>query len=107
VAAHEKAEFLKTVETITRINGNGQPYTLPVPEVRIMNHEKIADKIKMAESLTGLVFNYRDWLSSAFVQPMTVGQFETIKEVFKGFAQDFYDNWTHKNTLFINMKPRY
>lgn len=106
VAQYEKDKFLETVETITRIDGNGRPYTLPVPVLMlIFNHtlgKTERDEITAkASACTGLNFDLVH--NTVSVQPTTVSQVDALMQAFPG-KHDFHNGCYYKNTLVFEFK---
>lgn len=96
----EHKKFLETVDTITRINGNGQPYTLPLPKLVIMDtiyNTGFFDDIFRA---TGIKFEKTHWNYEA--QPIKTEQFATFM-LMHNWKHTFYNNSTHKNVLFLKL----
>lgn len=101
IKEYERNEFLKTVETITRINGNGQEYTLPVPVLRLQFSHPITEDerkaiVAKASLATGLDFELTFHYSQ--VQPVTVDQVNALKEAFP-HTYKFHNGCYFKNTL--------
>jgi len=98
IAAHAKREFLKGCETITRINGNNQPYTLPVPEIIIKAENLNEVFLTTLRENTGLEF-----IKSFFgysVQPTKLEQIAKLL-LTHNFKSTFYNNSTYNNTLML------
>ncbi len=99
VKNHEEAEFLKTAETVTQFNGNGQEYTQPIPRVLIKSDTPLNDHfIENLEKNTGLKFvptwgglTCQPTKSVQIVALLCTANFETKR----------YDNWQYKNTLVL------
>lgn len=101
IKEHERNEFLKTVETVTRTDGNGRDYTLPVPVLRLQFGPSITDAqrrdiVRKASSATGLPFNLTSHYSQ--VQPTTRGQVYALEQAFPG-KHSFHNGSFFKNTL--------
>lgn len=88
-------------ETITRTNGNGQEYTLPIPELLIqLQSSKNLDKVvKDVKDKTGLLMELAGGCNIR-VQPLTVIQSNIIENMLK-FESTYYNNGDTKNTLFL------
>lgn len=99
IAKYEHQQFLKTVETITRINGNGHPYTLPLPELVIknLNYAPFLDEL---EQVSGLRFKPHFMGYSA--QPMTHEQMSKVM-LSHNFKTTFYNNSTFTNTMVLDI----
>jgi hypothetical protein len=99
IKAYEKAQFLKTVDTITRINGNGQPYTLPLPEV-VIKSDNINDvALAHIKENTGLEFTKATWAGYK-AQPVKHEQLTTLLLTYD-FACKYYNNGSTENTLYL------
>lgn len=104
IPQHEKKILQEKSETITRINGNGNPYTLHMPMIYldrnifkdIKNWHELENGIK--RDLHGLEFIYQGW--NFKTQPMTKNEIDTFLRSGKYHAK-FYNNGTYRNTLFI------
>lgn len=90
-------KIVEQSETITRINGNGQPYTLHMPKLLILDRygNYSGDKI----TLSGLTFN-KVTFNNYSCQPMTLEQVNTLLEK-NDFKATFYNNSDFKNTLIL------
>jgi hypothetical protein len=101
IKAYEKKLLQDKAEKITRINGNGNEYTTPLPEL-VINAEELNDVyLNHLEKQTGLRFikSYRG--QSCYVcQPMTCQQF-TLLMLSSNFTTKYYSNWMWDNTLFL------
>ena len=86
------------METITRINGNKQPYTLPVPKVIILTDEINDVALQHIKENTGLDFVKIGWGYEA--QPTTSAQITALILTYN-FKTNYYNNWQHKNTLLL------
>jgi hypothetical protein len=93
IKAHEKRIFLESLPTITRINGNGQKYTLPLPEIVIqgIKNKEFFDHI---EAETGLKF------VEGKTQPTTHEQINTLL-IGHNFKTKFYNNGNNPNLLVL------
>jgi hypothetical protein len=86
------------METVTRVNGNGQSYTSDLPRLLIMN--KFINDVALAHitANTGLVFVKTAWWYEA--QPETALQIATLLMTYN-YKTRYYDNWDFKNTLML------
>lgn len=101
---HRKKLIRDQAETITRINGNGQPYTLPLPEVHIkannlwnsvyLEHFEKQICAKLERSAYGYTF-----------QPLTHEQLNTVL-LLNSWKTDFHNNSCHRNTLFLTIAEK-
>lgn len=90
---YEKIEE-ERAETITRTNGNGQEYTLPLPKVVIYHiAETEAEELGKKFDL-----NFKKVGSHFKAQLMKTSQFEAIQKL-SGFEITYYNNCSWKNTL--------
>lgn len=89
----KRKQFLTTCETITRIDGNGSPYTLPVPELFILTGAK-DEKI----NLSGL--NFKPYWSGLKYQPKTIKEINTLLQN-NSFKGTFYNCGGHNNQLHL------
>jgi len=97
IERYEREQFLKTVDTVTRINGNGQPYTLPLPEVVIQDQINDAG-IGLIESNTGLKFSKCGLGYKA--QPVKHEQLNALMLTYN-FSCKYYNNGTFQNQLML------
>ena len=101
--AERKKELKRAkAEKITRINENGQPYTLPLPEITILEpHAAYKDKAAQKENffLCGIKFKPNHW-GTITGQPMKLSQIENLLNSFN-FSGTYYNNGSHKNALFL------
>jgi hypothetical protein len=89
------AKYLEGAETITRTDGNGRPYTLPVPKLRFLNltdAEALSIGNSIGLTLKRLACNVHE------VQPLKIKQVEVVKAI-KGYKNDFHNGCYYKNTL--------
>lgn len=101
IKRHEKKLLQAQAETITRINGNGQEYTLPLPELYI-NEQFLNDYFfQNVEKQTGLKFTKSAW--GYVAQPMKHSQITTLFAMYN-FESTYYNNSTHENMYFLKMK---
>lgn len=87
------------METITRINGNGQPYTVDMPKVVILTDEINDVALKHIEDNTGLHFT-NEHTRNYEAQPTTAAQITALILTYN-FKTQYYNNWDAKNTLFL------
>jgi len=102
VAELKRQKLISKSETITRTNGNGQPYTLHMPEITItVMHDDYKNKAVKGENLklAGLNFKVCHW-GNLKVQPMTKKQINTLLKVYD-FTGTYYNNGTYQNELFL------
>ena len=97
VAELKKQKLIDKAEKITRINGNGQEYILPVPEIQI---NELGKDLKFGECLkiSGLKFVKKYW--NLQTQPMKVEQVNRLLR-WNNFKGTFYNNGTYKNVLIL------
>lgn len=106
VARLKKQKHIEKSETITRINGNGQPYTMHLPEIIILKpHKEYKDKFIKGEFLTlaGLKFKISHW-GNAHFQPMKITQINKLVKMYS-FKGEFHNNATSKNILYLEETP--
>jgi len=102
VAELKRQKLIAKSETITRINGNGQPYTLHMPEITItVLHDAYKNEAVKGEKLTlgGLNFKVDHW-GNLKVQPMTKKQIDTLLKSYN-FTGTYYNNGTYQNELYL------
>jgi hypothetical protein len=98
IKEHEKKLIRDRAEKITLINGNGQPYTLPLPEIHI-NTDNINDvALKHIYENTGLSFVRCGW--SYVCQPLEHKQIVALLMTYN-LSFRFYNNACHYNTLMV------
>lgn len=108
VREYEKEQYRQQAETITRINGNGNPYSMPVPELLILSKREkgkmtdipVPDGLREICAKYGKV--YSNELYSVTVQPLTITAMCKILGAHEN-TPTFYDNWNYKNTLMIQL----
>lgn len=88
---------MKDVEKITRINGNGTPYTMPLPKVFILGALNDVARAHIKEN-TGLEFVEVAW--GWEVQPETSAEIAALFLTYN-FSSTYYNNADHKNLLFL------
>jgi len=97
VAELKRQKLIDKAEKITRINGNGQEYILPVPEIQI---NELGKDLKIGDCLkiSGLKFVKKYW--NLQTQPMKVKQVNRLLR-WNNFKGTFYNNGTYKNVLIL------
>jgi len=102
IKRHEKKLIQDQAETITRLNGNGQEYTTPLPELIILADNLNEVYLNNLNKQTGLNF-VKSWNgSNCYVcQPMTCKQFTTLL-MCCNFETKYYNNSMHNNTMFLS-----
>jgi len=86
------------METITRINGNRQPYTTDMPKISILaKHINDVALAHITEN-TGLVFEKGPWSYDA--QPTTSAQIVALILTYN-YKTQYHNNGTNQNTLFL------
>lgn len=102
IKKYEEKLLAEQAEKITRINGNGQEYTLPLPRVRIIAGYDKVDEVK--KKLKRNIKLDLEVLGNVLAgQIMTHVQFEKLKSL-KGFKSTFYNNCTYNNTLMLEIE---
>jgi hypothetical protein len=86
------------MESITRINGNGQPYTLPMPKIAILTKEINNTALAHIEENTGLKFTRSSWYYES--QPTTSTQITALILTYN-FKTEYHNNASNHNTLFL------
>lgn len=91
---------METLElpTVTRINGNGQPYTSSIPKLIMMGfcNDVALSHIK---DNTGLEFKPGSW-GNLEVQPTDFKQITALFMTYN-FKSRYYDNWNYTNTIVL------
>lgn len=102
IKEYEKQQIRNRAETVTMINGNGQEYTQPLPEVYI---NSFINDVALAgiEEETGLKFTKA--MSGYITQPMTHKQLCTLI-ISNNFKSTYYNNCTFKNMLFLEFNHK-
>lgn len=103
VQRKEQQMYRDRAETITRVNGNGQEYTLPVPEIRIQQGIT-EEQIQQIEKVSGLKFTKGPY-NEYWVQPLKISEYSAVKDYCKWEAT-YYNNSTFHNTLYLKL-PKY
>ena len=85
-------------ETITRINGNGRPYTLGLPKIVIQGQMNDVALAHITEN-TGLVFTVGNWHNYE-AQPTESKQIVALFLTYN-FKTRYYNNADSKNTLYL------
>lgn len=98
IEAFHKKQIRDKAETITRINGNGKEYTLPLPEIRVASRELNSVALDWIKKQTGLTFIKKAW--DYEVQPMKNEQITKLVSMYK-FKSTFYNNSMYNNTLYL------
>lgn len=86
------------MEQITRINGNGQPYTLDLPKLVWITKNINDVALKHIEENTGLVWTKRWWCYEA--QPTTSAQVAAMFLTYN-FKTRYYNNLSFPNQLHL------
>ena len=86
-----------TIETITRVDGNGRPYTLPLPRLQIVGTMNDVAKENL-ETQTGLQFTLN--FTGLTAQPTHGWQIAALLMTCN-FKTRFYNNGSTHNTLFL------
>lgn len=99
IADYAKKLYRDQAETITRINGNGQPYTLPLPELHIQVINGLHElPLKHIEENTGLKFTPSSY--GYTVQPLKASQIVTLFGTYN-FSSTYYNNASISNALVL------
>ncbi len=85
-------------ETITRINGNGKPYTVGLPKLYILGRFNDTALEHIAEN-TGLRF-VPAGINGLEAQPDNSQQIAALFMTYN-FKTRYYDNWDAKNTIML------
>jgi len=94
----EKEIYREKAEKITRINGNGQEYTLPIPEIHLISVSP--EQIKQVERISGLTFK-PTW-NGAWVQPLKQIEIENVRGSLKWADEVYYNNGSVKNSIYFH-----
>lgn len=86
------------MESITRVNGNGQKYTTELPTIHIMNDMNDA-AIAHIEENTGLKFERNSW-NQLTAKPVSSAQIVGLLLTYN-FKTQYHSNATNSNTLFL------
>lgn len=98
IAAYEKQLIRDKAEKITLINGNNQPYTLPLPEIHINASEINEIALNHIFECSGLRFVRGAW--SYICQPMEARQIVALLMTYN-FKSRFYNCSMHNNTMML------
>lgn len=109
IKKYEKERYRLKAETITRINGNGQPYTMPIPELVIMAKREphkmpeleIPINVQEICKKHGAIIE-GEKIYTITVQPLTLKAMADILGAHKN-ESTFYNNWQYENTLLIKL----
>lgn len=109
IKRYEKELYKLKAETITRINGNGQPYTLPIPELVILakrEPHKMPD-LQIPLNVQEICKKHGAIIKDGkcfeiTIQPLTLKAMAEIIGAHPN-TSTFYDNWDYKNTLLIKL----
>lgn len=102
VQEKEKEMYRTKAETITRKDGNGNFYTLPLPELIIQNVTE--EQIKQIESLSGLNFEPSGY-GQYRCQPLKKSELQAVI-MFPHFEGTFYNNSMCKNSLYLKFTKK-
>ena len=86
------------MEKITRINGNGQPYTENMPKIAILTGAINDVALAHIAENTGLNFIKSAWYYEA--QPTTSAQIAALILTYN-FKTEYHNNASNNNTLFL------
>lgn len=101
IKAYEKKLIRDKAEKITRIDGNGNPYTLPIPELFISQKYIKEEVITEIKEKTGIFFVPVPWGYSC--QPMRQQQIDNLLNIYD-FDSEYYNNAWFSNVLFLKLK---
>ena len=87
------------MDTITRINGNGQPYTTDLPKIVYLTKHINDVALAHIKENTGLDFVIGGW-SNYEAQPTESRQIAALLMTYN-FKTRYYNNASNKNTLFL------
>jgi len=99
IKAYEKKSIQMKAETVTRINGNGQPYTLPLPEVIIQADE--LNTVFLSHLIKNTGMEFKKGFGGYAAQPMKHSQLTTLL-LTHNFECKYYNNGSWHNTLFLS-----
>lgn len=97
----ERELYREKAEKITRKDGNGYPYTLPVPEIILQGVTE--EQVKEIEKLSGLQFDPYSFGESYRCQPLKITELLAVC-AYQYWDGTFYNNWTWKNTFYLKYK---
>ena len=86
-------------ETITLINGNGQPYTRGLPALRILGYMNPV-ALEHVRDNTGLTFQQVGPGNMYEAQPIEAKQIVALFMTYN-FKTKHYDNWQARNTIYL------
>ena len=99
IEALKKQKIIEQSETITRINGNGQEYTMHMPEIIIIRGA--ADrKLKRGETINISSLKFVSDSYHLKAQPMKLKQINNLLK-HNNFKGEFYNNASNKNKLYL------
>lgn len=87
------------IETLTRLNGNRQEYTLPLPKISILTSKINDTALTWIDNNTGLKFRKTAWAYEA--QPKTSAQIVKLLTMSGTPLIQFQNNATNKNVLYM------
>ncbi len=87
-----------SAETITRVNGNGRPYTVGLPKIVIQGHMNDVALAHITEN-TGLVFVVGSW-GNLEAQPTESKQIVALMMTYN-FKSRYFNNSDANNTIFL------
>lgn len=100
VRDEERRLYREKAEKITRTNGNGQQYTLPVPEIHLQNVTK--EQVEEIQKISGLVFEPMAF-NCFRCQPLKISETLAVTS-YPYWDGTYYNNGTYKNTLYLKYK---
>lgn len=96
----EKEIYREKAEKITRRDGNGNEYTLPIPEIHLLSIDE--EQIKQIERVSGLKFK-PSW-NGAWVQPLKQIEIENVRHSVKWADEVYYNNASVRNAIYFHFK---
>lgn len=94
---------MKTIESITTYNGNGQPMTKELPLISIISEHLHENKVVLAHILENTGLNFEKGMYGILeAQPETSDQIARLFLTYN-FKTEYHDNSTNKNTLFLKI----
>ncbi len=87
------------MDTITRINGNGQPYTTDLPKIVYLTNQINDLALAHIKENTGLEFIIGGW-GNYEAQPTESWQIAALLMTYD-FKSRYYNNASNENTLFL------
>lgn len=103
IEAHAKQLIRDKADKMTLINGNGNPYTQPLPEILIQSETLNDGFIEHIKERTGLEFVKKAWNYQA--QPLKAIQIVKLLTVYS-FTQTYYNNSMYRNTLIFTFNTK-